>query len=140
MSKICNDECNSVVYVHLASHNVTEYSITVIQPSSSTTLGQQLRFKGISQHEEGTRLSAGEEFVITLVGSLLKGSLLPEVGSEVRVRPLDSGVGGLGEVTKSGGLSDSGGVAIGDTSHLEELLGDGGRHDAGTTGSGDKSH
>lgn len=85
-------------------------------------------------------LCSRQKLVITLVGSLLKGSLLPEVGSEVRVRPLDGGVRCLGEVTERGGLSDGRGVAIGDTSHLEELLGDGSRHDAGTTGSRDEAH
>ena len=78
--------------------------------------------------------------MVSLEGSLLQSGLLPEIGSEVRVRALDGGVRRLGEVAKSGGLADSGGVAILDSGHMQKLLGDGSRHDASSAGSGDEAH
>ena len=44
------------------------------------------------------------------------------------------------EVAEGSGGSTGGGVAILDTSHLEQLLGDWGRHYAGTPGGGDEPH
>ena len=75
-----------------------------------------------------------------LVGRLLEDGLLPEVGSQVGIGGSHSSVGGLGKVTQGPGGSSGAGVAVLDTGHLQQLLGDGGRHDAGTAGGGDESH
>lgn len=81
-----------------------------------------------------------KELVVTLVGGLVEGLVLPEVGGQVRVRALDGRVGSLGEVAKGGGLSNGGGVAVLNARHLEELLGDGGGDDARSTRGGDQAH
>lgn len=75
----------------------------------------------------------------TLVGGLLQVFLLPEVGGKVGVSALEGSVRGLGEVSEGSGLSSSGGVAIRDSSHGEELLGHGGGNKSGTTGSRDEA-
>ena len=75
-----------------------------------------------------------------LVGRLGEHGLLPQVGSEVSVGLTDGGVCGLGKIAKSSGRASSGGVAILDTGHTQELLGNGGADETGTTGSGDETH
>lgn len=59
---------------------------------------------------------------MTLVWRLLEGLLLPEVWGKVGVGSLEGSIGSLGEVSKSGGGSLSGGVAILDSCHVKELL------------------
>merc|ERR1712061_639496 len=75
-----------------------------------------------------------------LVGRLLEYGLLPEVWSQVGIGGSHRSVGGLGKVTKGAGGSSGAGVAVLDTGHLQQLLGDGGGHDPGTAGSGAQSH
>merc|ERR1712062_324903 len=69
-----------------------------------------------------------------LVGRLLEHGLLPQVGSQVGVGGSHSSVGSLGKVSEGAGGSSGAGVAVLNTGHLQQLLGDGGRHNAGTTG------
>merc|ERR1711988_1428276 len=75
-----------------------------------------------------------------LVRRLLKDGLLPQVGGQVGVGGGHGSVGSLGEVAKSSGGATSAGVAVLDTGHLEQLLGDGCGHDPGTAGGGNQSH
>ena len=75
-----------------------------------------------------------------LVGRLLEYGLLPEVGSQVGIGGSHSSVGGLGKVTQGAGGASGAGVAVLDTGHLQQLLGDGSGHDASTAGSGDQPH
>jgi len=75
-----------------------------------------------------------------LVGRLGEHSLLPQVWSQVGIGLGDGSVGGLGKVAESTGGATSRGVAIFNTSHLQELLGDGGRDDASTARSRDQTH
>ena len=75
-----------------------------------------------------------------LVGRLLEDGLLPQVGGQVGVGGGDGSVGSLGKVTKSTGGATSAGVAILNTGHLQQLLGNRGGHDTGTAGGGDQSH
>merc|ERR1712061_963018 len=75
-----------------------------------------------------------------LVGRLLEYGLLPEVWSQVGIGSSHSSVGGLGEVSQGAGGSSGAGVAVLNTGHLQQLLGDGGRHNTGTTGGRDESH
>ena len=82
----------------------------------------------------------GQEVCVLLVGRLHEHSLLPQVGGEEGVGLADGSVGGLGKVAEGAGGATGRGVAILDTSHLQQLLGDGGRDDAGTTGGGDQTH
>jgi len=82
----------------------------------------------------------GEEVGVLLVGRLLEHGLLPQVGSEERVGLADGSIGSLGEVSKGSSGATSRGVAILNTSHHQQLLGDGGRNDASTTGGRDQSH
>merc|ERR1712168_675523 len=81
-----------------------------------------------------------QEVCELLVGRLGEDSLLPEVGCEVTVGLSNGGVGCLGKVSESSSGALCRGVAILNSSHLEELLGDGSRDDASSTRSGDQSH
>ena len=75
-----------------------------------------------------------------LEGRLLEYGLLPEVGSQVGIGGSHCSVGSLGEITQGAGGTSSAGVAVLNTGHLQQFLGDGGRHDAGTAGSRDQTH
>merc|ERR1711878_28362 len=75
-----------------------------------------------------------------LVGRLLEHGLLPQVGGQVGVGGSHSSIGRLGKVTKGAGGTSGAGVAVLNTGHLQQLLGDGGGHNAGTTGGRDQSH
>jgi hypothetical protein len=82
----------------------------------------------------------GQEVGELLVGRLLEDGLLPQVGGEVGVCGRDGSIGSLGKVTQSSSRALGRGVAIINSSHLEQLLGDRGGDDAGTTGGRDQSH
>lgn len=58
-----------------------------------------------------------------LVGGVGEHSLLPQIRGEVGVCLGDSGIGGLSEVAERGSLAPGAGVAILNTSHLKQLLG-----------------
>merc|ERR1719376_1342482 len=62
---------------------------------------------------------------VLLVGSGLKGFLLPQVRGQVAVGLGDGVEGCLCEVSEGGGLSAGAGVAILQTGHTQELLGHG---------------
>jgi hypothetical protein len=85
-------------------------------------------------------LGLHEEVCELLEGGLGEDGLLPQVWGEIAIGLSDGSIGGLGEVTKGSGLATGGGVAVLNTGHLQQLLGDGGTHNAGTTGSGDQTH
>ena len=71
-----------------------------------------------------------------LVGRLLEHGLLPQVGGQVGVGGSHSSIGRLGKVSKGAGGTSGAGVAVLDTGHLQQLLGDGSRHDTSTAGAG----
>lgn len=75
----------------------------------------------------------GQELVVDLVGRFLQDVLLPQIRRQVRVGALDCIVGGLGEVPQSGCLSNGAGVAVIESGHLQELLGNGSAHHASAT-------
>merc|ERR1719443_579065 len=101
--------------------------------SSSVSLGLLLL--------DADRLVAlGQVVAVLLVGSLDKHGLIPQVGSQVGVGLGDGSVGSLSKVAEGTSRATGRGVAILDTGHLQELLGDGGRDDASTTGRGDETH
>ena len=60
----------------------------------------------------------------------------PEIGGKVLVGVTEGHVDGLDEVLGGSGVTGGGGVAIIDTSELQEFLGDGSTDNTGTTGSG----
>ena len=82
----------------------------------------------------------GEVISELLVGRLLEDGLLPQVGGQVGVSGGHGGVGRLGEVAEGTGGAAGGGVAVVDTRHLQQLLGDGGGDDASSPGGGDQPH
>lgn len=82
----------------------------------------------------------GEEVGILLVGSTAQGQILPQVRGQVGVGLGNGRIGGLREVTQRTGATTGRVVAVLDTGHHQQLLGDGGRHDASSTGSGDQTH
>ncbi len=82
----------------------------------------------------------GQEISVLLEGRLAEDSLGPQVRGKVGVGLADSGIGSLGEVTQSTGAALSAGVAVINTSHLQQLLGYGGGDDASTAGGGDQTH
>lgn len=84
-------------------------------------------------------VSLGQEVGVLLVGSLDEVSLSPEVGGEVSVGLGAAAEDGLDEVTHGLGLSSGGGVAIVNTSELENPLGGGGSDEPSTAGSGDQT-
>ena len=75
-----------------------------------------------------------------LVWRLLEHGLLPQVWCQVGVGGGHSSVGSLGEVTQSSSGSTSRGVAVINTSHLQQLLGDRSGDNTSSTRSGDQSH
>merc|ERR1719483_891382 len=81
-----------------------------------------------------------QEVCELLVGRLGEDSLLPEVGGEVTVGLGNGSVGCLGKVSECSSGALGRGVAILNSSHLEELLGDGSGDDASSTRSRDESH
>ncbi len=85
-------------------------------------------------------LAAGEEVGVLVEGRLGEHSLSPEIGSEVLVAEPEGSDGRLDEVTLGLPVTLGGGVAVGDTGELKNLLGAKSRNDAGTTGSGDEAH
>lgn len=64
--------------------------------------------------------------------------LLPEIWGEVLVGPLEGLEGGLDEVLGSSGMSRGLGVAVIDTSELQQFLGDWSTDDTGTSWGGHK--
>jgi len=80
----------------------------------------------------------GQIIGVSLVGRLVERPLLPQIGSKVRVRLLNSKVGSLGKVTKGTRGPTCLSIAIVNTSHLKKLLGNRRGHNPGTTGSGDQ--
>jgi len=82
----------------------------------------------------------GQIFCELLVGRLLEDGLLPQIRSQVGIGGGHSSVGCLGEVAEGSGGSTSGGVAVVDTGHLEQLLGNWSGDDTSSTWSGDESH
>ena len=82
----------------------------------------------------------GKEVGELLEGRLGEHCLLPEVWGQIRVGLGDGRVGGLGEVAEGAGGSGGGGVAILDTSHLKQLLGNWRGNDSGTAGGWDQAH
>lgn len=85
-------------------------------------------------------LFGGQEVGVLLVGSFAERAVLPQIGRQVGVGLGDGRIGGLGEVTQSAGGTTGRRVAILDTGHHQELLGNGGRDDASTTGSRNQTH
>merc|ERR1719367_682106 len=77
---------------------------------------------------------------VLLVRRLLEEGLLPQVRGKVGVGLGDGGVRGLGEVSKRASGALGRGVAILDTSHLQELLGDRGGHNTGSARRRDEPH
>lgn len=75
-----------------------------------------------------------------LIRGLGEWHVLPQVGCQVGVGLCDGSESGLGEVTQSAGGSSRRRVAILDTSHLQQLLGDRGGDDASTSWRGDETH
>ena len=82
----------------------------------------------------------GEVISELLVGRLLEDCLLPQVRGQVGISGGHGGIGSLGEVTQGAGGATGGGVAVINTSHLQQLLGHGGGDDAGSAGRGDDPH
>lgn len=85
-------------------------------------------------------LGFGQVLGKLLVGGLAQRKVPPQVRSEEGIGLGNSGVGGLGEVSKSGGRATRRCVAILNTGHHQQLLGDWARYDSGTTGSRDETH
>jgi len=81
----------------------------------------------------------GEEIRKLLRGGLDKGSLLPEIGGEELVGEADALESGHDKVAEGAGRAARGSVAVSNTSHLQELLGDGGSDDASATGGGNQA-
>ena len=82
----------------------------------------------------------GEVISELLVGRLLEDGLLPQVRGQVGVGGGHGGISGLGEVTQGAGGATCGGVAVVNTGHLQQLLGDGGGDDSSSPGGGDQPH
>ena len=82
----------------------------------------------------------GEVISELLVGRLLEDGLLPQVRGQVGVGGGHGGISGLGEVTQGAGGATCGGVAVVNTGHLKQLLGDGGGDDTSSPGGGDQPH
>merc|ERR1711934_301383 len=95
-------------------------SLLLLNPSSAVVLRQEV----------------GE----LLVGRLGEDGLLPEVGGQVTVGLSNGSVGCLGKVSQSSSGALGRGVAILNSSHLEELLGNRSRDDTSSTRSRDESH
>lgn len=81
-----------------------------------------------------------EELRVLGVGGSDEVGVGPEVRGKETVSEAKSLEGGLAEVLNGSGLTLGGGVAIINTSELDELLGDGGSDDTGTSGGGDESN
>ena len=82
----------------------------------------------------------GQEVCELLEGRLLEHSLLPEVWCEVGVCRCDGSISSLGEVAECSSRSSGTGVAIINSSHLQEFLWYRSRHDASTAGGWDQAH
>ncbi|ALC38326.1 Bka, partial [Drosophila busckii] len=82
----------------------------------------------------------GQEVRVCLVGSGSQWHLLPQVWCQISVGLGNGSIGSLGEITQSTSGTTSRRVAILNTSHGQQLLGNWGRHDASTTGSWDQTH
>jgi hypothetical protein len=80
-----------------------------------------------------------EEFVVSDEWVLILNGSSPEVGVLILITVGEGLEGSFDEVTLGSCGTTGGGVAILDTSELENLLGGGGGDDAGTSGGGDKS-
>lgn len=85
-------------------------------------------------------IGLGQEVRKVLVRALAQGHFLPEIRSQVSVRLGDGGISGLGEVSKGTSRATGRSVAILNTGHSQQLLGNGSRHNAGTTGSRNETH
>jgi len=82
----------------------------------------------------------GQEIGEFLVRRLGEASFLPQIRGQVGVGLGDGSICGLGEVTQSGGGTASLRVAILDTSHVQQLLGDTSGDDSSTARSWDQTH
>lgn len=80
----------------------------------------------------------GQKVGISFVWGLVEWHFLPQVRCQESVGFGDGGVGSLSEVTQGGGGSAALGVAIFDTSHLQQLLGNWSANDACSTWSWDQ--
>merc|ERR1719183_491525 len=74
-----------------------------------------------------------------LVGRLLEDGFLPQVGGQIRVGGGDGGVGRLGKVAERASGPLSGGVAVVNAGHLQQLLRDGSGDDTSTARGGDEA-
>ena len=75
-----------------------------------------------------------------LVRRLCEDSFLPQIGGQIGVCLRNGSIGGLGEIAQSSSGATSGSVAILNTSHLQEFLGDWSRDDASSSGGRNKPH
>jgi hypothetical protein len=75
----------------------------------------------------------GEEISVLLIRILRENVLLPELWSQEGIGVTKGKVQGLDEVTSGTGVTSGGGVAIIDTSHMQEFLSNWGRDKSGTT-------
>jgi len=82
----------------------------------------------------------GQEIGEFLVWRFGEAGFLPQIRRQVRVGLGDGGVSGLGEVTQSGSGTAGLRVAVLDTGHVQQLLGDTGSDDSSTAGSGNQTH
>jgi len=81
-----------------------------------------------------------QEIGIFLVWCTTKWQVLPQIGCKISVGLGNGSVSGLGEVTQSSGGTTGRGVAIFNTSHDQEFLGNWGRYDASTTWGWNEAH
>jgi len=82
----------------------------------------------------------GQEVGELLVGRFVEGGLLPQVGRQVGIGLGNRSISCLGEIAQSRGGTTGLGVAILDTGHVEQLLGNTSGDDSGTTRGGDQTY
>lgn len=75
-----------------------------------------------------------------LIRSLGQGHILPQIWSEVGISLANGSVCCLGEIAKSASRATGRGVAILNSCHLQQFLGNRSRHDASTSGCRDQTH
>jgi len=78
-------------------------------------------------------LGLGEEIRVLLVRGDLEWFIAPQLRRQVSVGLSEGSEDGLDEVTEGTGVSGGGGVAIFNSSHVQQLLGDRGSDEPGTT-------
>jgi len=82
----------------------------------------------------------GQKVRVLLEGKGQEGIVLPELGTEVSVGRSKGIENGLDKVTHGTGVTATGRVAIGDSSHAHELLSGGGGNQSGTTRGRDQTN